>query len=139
MGSAENNLKNFHIDGAGARPDGTGSGYAWVRIGTDKQRIKRVDGWTNNEAEYWALVSVLKYLAGGSRVRIYTDSQVVCQQFNGKWAVNDPKLIDLLSRAREFIENKSLDVEVVWIPRERNEAGKLLERNGRAHALGFGG
>jgi hypothetical protein len=47
--------------------------------------------------------------------------------------VNDPKLIPLLSRAREFIEKKSLNVEVVWIPRERNEAGKLLERNRRAH------
>jgi ribonuclease HI len=129
-------LKIFHIDGAGSRPGGTGSGFAWVRIGTAKQRIKRVDGWTNNESEYWALVSVLKYLAGGSRAKIYTDSQLVCQQFNGRWAVNDSKLMSLLSVARELIQDKSLDIEVKWIPRELNSAGKLLERKGRSTQAG---
>jgi ribonuclease HI len=129
--SATGTVKLFHIDGAGARPDGTGSGFAWVRIGTDKQHIKRVDGLTNNAAEYRALLAVLKYLAEDSRAKIYTDSQVVCQQFNNRWAVNDPKLIQLLARAREFIEFKSLDIEVNWIPREQNVAGKLLERKGR--------
>jgi|ERR1019366_3905761 ribonuclease HI len=133
--STTGTLKVFHVDGAGARPDGTGSGFAWVRIGTEKQRVKRVDGLTNNEAEYRALLAVLKYLAEGSRARIFTDSQLVCEQFNGRWAVNDPKLIDLLSRARDLIENKSLHVEVAWIPRGQNEAGKLLERKGRAHLV----
>jgi ribonuclease HI len=129
-------VKLFHIDGAGQRPDGRGSGYAWVRLGTDKQRIQRVHGWTNNEAEYRALLSVLKYLADGSRAKIFTDSQLVCQQFNGRWAVNDPKLIPLLSRARDLIENKSLQVEVAWIPRGQNEAGKLLERKGQRGLAG---
>jgi ribonuclease HI len=121
-------LKVFHVDGAGARPDGTGSGFAWVRIGTEKQWIKRVDGLTNNAAEYRALLSVLSYLAEGSQARIYTDSQLVCQQFNRKWAVNDPKLIGLLSMVRELIERKSLEIELQWIPREQNAAGKLLEK-----------
>ena len=121
-------LKVFHVDGAGRRPDGTGSGLAWVRLGTEKQRIKWVDGWTNNEAEYQALNSVLKYLADGSRAHIYSDSQLVCQQFAGRWKVNDPKLNTLLSTARDLIKSKSLQVEVRWIPRERNFAGKLLER-----------
>jgi ribonuclease HI len=120
-------LKVFHVDGAGQRPDGTGSGFAWVRLGTEKQWIRRIDGWTNNQAEYRALISVLKYLADGSRARIYSDSQLVCQQFAGRWKVNDPKLNTLLSTARDLIESKSLEVEVRWIPREQNEAGKLLE------------
>src|ERR1039458_6284472 len=100
-------LKIFHIDGAGARPDGTGSGFAWARIGTEKQSIKRVEGLTNNEAEYRALLAVLKYLAEGSRARIFTDSQLVCQQFNGNWAVNDDKLATLLADRKSTRLNSS--------------------------------
>jgi len=32
--------KLFHIDGAGARPDGTGSGFAWVRLDRDEERVR---------------------------------------------------------------------------------------------------
>lgn len=121
-------MKIFHVDGAGMRPDGTGSGFAWVRIGTDEQRVCRADGLTNNAAEYRALISVLKHLAPGNRARIFTDSQLVCEQFNHRWSVNDPKLIRLLNRAEDLIEEKELEVQVRWIRREENIAGKLLER-----------
>ncbi len=122
-------MKEFHIDGSGARPDGTGSGFAWVRIGTEEQRIYRVDGLTNNMAEYRALISVLKHLAKGNRARIFTDSQLVCQQFNHRWSINDPKLIRLLDRAEDLIEESELEIEVQWIRREENVAGKLLEKH----------
>jgi ribonuclease HI len=121
-------VKTFHIDGAGARPDGTGSGFGWVRLGTNKQRIKRVDGLTNNQAEYRGLISVLEFLAVGSCALIRTDSQLLCEQFNRRWAVNDPHLARLLSDARELIREKKIDVEVRWISREENVAGKLLDR-----------
>jgi ribonuclease HI len=121
-------VKRFHIDGAGARPDGTGSGFAWVRLGTERQRVHREDGLTNNAAEYRALLSVLRYLAAGRRARIFTDSQLVCEQYNGRWAINDPKLVTLLTQARDLIEDKELEIEVRWIPREENVAGKLLDR-----------
>jgi ribonuclease HI len=121
-------LKLFHIDGAGARPDGSGSGFAWVRLGTQAQRVYQEDELTNNAAEYRALLSVLKYLAEGSRARVFTDSQLVCEQFHGRWSVNDPKLIDLRSKARDLIQKKLLDVDVRWIPRRENLAGKLLEK-----------
>jgi ribonuclease HI len=120
-------MKQFHIDGSGSRPDGTGSGFAWVRIGTEEQRVYRVDGLTNNQAEYRALLSVLKHLNYGNEARIFTDSQLVCQQFNRRWSINDPKLIRLLDRAEELIEDKQLEIDVQWIPREQNVAGKLLE------------
>jgi ribonuclease HI len=121
-------LKSFHIDGAGQRPDGSGSGFAWVRLGTDKQRVKRIDGLSNNQSEYRALLAVLRYVAEGSNVRICTDSMLVAEQFAGRWAVNNPELAKLLSTARELIEDKSLRVEVQWIPRQQNEAGRLLEK-----------
>lgn len=122
-------MKEFHIDGAGMRPDGSGSGFAWVRIGTDERRICRVDGLTNNVAEYRALISVLKGLNNGNAARIFTDSQLVCEQFNRRWSINDPKLIRLFDQAEDLIEEKQLEIEVRWIPRGENVAGKLLEKH----------
>jgi ribonuclease HI len=121
-------VKKFHVDGAGARPDGTGSGLAWVRIGTEKCRVKLIDGLSNNQAEYRALIDVLKYVAQGSSVCIKTDSLLVVEQFRGRWAVNDPILKGLLAEARNLVQAKKLEVEVEWIPRERNLAGKILDR-----------
>jgi ribonuclease HI len=97
-------------------------------LGTDKQRVKRVDGLTNNQAEYWGLIAVLQYLAEGSCAVIRTDSQLLCEQFNSRWAVNDAQLLALLSDARKLIREKKLDIDVRWIPREENVAGKLLDR-----------
>jgi ribonuclease HI len=126
MGESE--MKTFHIDGAGPRPDGTGSGFAWVRLDRDEERVRRVDGLTNNQAEYRGLIAVLKYLSPGSSARIHSDSQLVCEQFNDRWAVHDPDLRALLQKARDLIESKELSVQVRWIPREENLAGKLLDR-----------
>ena len=79
-------MKTFHIDGAGAGPDGLNSGYAFVYLGTGIQRVRRNDGMTNNQAEYSGLIAVLKYVAAGSQVSIYTDSELVCKQFSGQYA-----------------------------------------------------
>jgi len=125
---ADENLKNFFIDGAGARPDGTGSGFAWIRVDQDAQMVKCVDGLTNNAAEYRALIAVLKYLASGSTAVIRSDSQLLVQQFNGAWAVRDPHLSMLLSEARALIDEKGLKIKLRWIPRGENLAGKLLDR-----------
>jgi ribonuclease HI len=130
----EPQVKKFHIDGSGARPDGSGSGWAWIRPATGKQRIKRIDHLTNNAAEYEALVAVLEYVVPNSRLEIATDSALVCHQFNGRWAVNEPRLSSLLDEARELIEEKNLEVEVRWIPREKNLAGELLDRERRMSA-----
>jgi hypothetical protein len=47
----------IHCDGAGSRPDGKGSGFAWIRPHTGERYVERVDGLTNNQAEYRALIS----------------------------------------------------------------------------------
>ena len=120
--------KTFHIDGAGSRPDGTGARFGWVRLDQVRQRVKQLDGLTSNQAEYRGLLSVLAYLPPGSAAIISTDSQLLCEQFNSRWAVRDPALHDLLQRARRLIEEKDLEVQVRWIPRQENLAGKLLDR-----------
>jgi ribonuclease HI len=126
--------KVFYIDGAGSGPDGTGSGFGWVRPFTGKQRITWIDGLTSNEAEYRGLLGVLKYVACGSCVLILTDSQLVANQFTGKFGVYEPRLRRLLDKAKTLVAEKELDVEVRWIRRTRNLAGCLMDRSARPGA-----
>ncbi len=128
-GGSQISRKVFHIDGAGQGPDGKGSGWAWVYLDKDKEQIERVDGLTSNEAEYGALIGVLQYVKRGSSVLLFTDSSLVSNQFNGNFRVKEPRLKRLLDEARRLMEERNLEVEVRWIPRERNLAGKLLDRN----------
>ena len=130
----ENNVKKFFIDGAGQKPDGSGGGFCWVRQGTGTQRIKWQDQLTNNQAEYSALIAVVKYVRPGSHLEVSSDSMLVVQQFNGAWAVNDPELAKLLSEVRDVIDDKDLKVELRWVPRLRNLAGKLLEKRQKMQA-----
>jgi len=114
------------IDGAGQRPDGTGSGFAWVRASTGAKRVQRVDGLTNNQAEYRAMLAALDEIAQGSEIEILTDSVLVAEQFHDRYKVRNPILIKILSEVRALIARKKLTVCVSWIPREENIAGKLL-------------
>jgi ribonuclease HI len=115
-----------YVDGAGARPDGKGSGFAWIQENTGKRHIHREDGLTNNEAEYLGLRSALEDLPVGSNAEVSTDSTLVCGQFNGQYRVRDAKMSRLLDAVKQVIANKQLTVKVVWIPRQENLAGKLL-------------
>jgi len=124
----DKHVKRFYIDGSGEGPDGKGSGWAWVYVDRDKQQIERIDGLTSNEAEYRALIGVLLYVSRGSSVLIFTDSALVANQFNGKFRVQEPRLKRLLDEVRELVKERELDVEVKWIPRTENLAGKLLDR-----------
>ena len=126
--SEKTKVKTFYIDGSGEAPDGKGSGWAFVYEDQNLERVKRIDHLTNNEAEYHALIAVLNYVGRGSSVLIFTDSALVSKQFTGKYRVTKPRLKELLDEAKDLIEERSLDVEVRWIPRERNLAGKLLDR-----------
>src|SRR5438067_319375 len=116
-----------YVDGAGCRPDCSGSGYAWKRLDTNKHRVFWKDGLTNNEAEYRAVISALKRLPPACKVEIRSDSQLVVYQFAGKYSVRDPKLKRLLRRVHTLIAERGLEVQLVWIQRSENLAGKLLE------------
>lgn len=63
----------IYIDGAGCRPDGTGSGWAWIQSSSGEQLIEQIDGLTNRQAEYLALLSALFALRNGSSGLICTD------------------------------------------------------------------
>jgi ribonuclease HI len=94
---------------------------------------------TNNEAEYHALLKALsiidsKWLSPNKGklpqttgpFRIYSDSELMVKQVNGKYEVKDAKLRDLWSEVSE-LRKKVGHVSVEWIPREENYAGQWLE------------
>jgi ribonuclease HI len=114
------------IDGSGSKPDGSGSGFAWICTTTKEKKIEHVAGLTNNQAEYRAFVAALDALPNRSHAEFFSDSQVLCCQYQGTYRVRNPELEDLLLQARSLIKEKGLIVTLKWIPRARNLAGKLL-------------
>ena len=113
-------------DGSGQHPDGTSSGFAWVREDTKEQHIERVDGLTNNAAEYRAVISALQKLWPNSGAEILTDSLLVVSQLRGEYRILDPKLGKLASEVKTIAERKHLKLKLTWVPRKDNLAGKLL-------------
>ena len=69
-----------YTDGAGMRPDGKGSGFAWIIPATGEKKIIREDGLTNNQAEYRAILSAVENVADNISVQIITDSENTCCQ-----------------------------------------------------------
>ena len=102
----------IYCDGAGSRPDGKGSAFAWIQPNTGKRQIEYVDGLTNNQAEYRALISALTAIPEGSIATVLTDSQVVWSQVIGNYRVHHPELAELLSQVHRLIEEKNLTIDL---------------------------
>ncbi len=113
-------------DGAGSRPDGKGSGFAWVREDTGEKHVERVDGLTNNQAEYRAILSAVRALPSGSKVEVLSDSSLAVNQLAGLYRVRDSDLLDLWHQVRILIQNMALKVTFLSVPRKQNKAGKLI-------------
>lgn len=83
---------------------------------------------SNNEAEYLALIDAMQYAAqefgnGYRRVIIHSDSQLIVNQYNGRWTCGQPHLQKLLATAQrnaEFLEKMGMTVEVMWVKRTVN-------------------
>jgi ribonuclease HI len=119
-------LIRIFTDGAGKRPDGNGSGFAWIREDTRQHRVERIPGLSNNEAEYRGVISAIKSLPKGSKVEILSDSLLVVSQLRGEYRIRDLKLEKLATEVKTIAEQKRLLLKVTWIPRGENQAGKLI-------------
>jgi ribonuclease HI len=82
------------------------------------------DGATNKVAEYQAALSCLRGIwAAGWRheVRLHGDSQLVVRQFSGAYGCSAALLVPLLARLRQAATHFTR-LELVWVPREENDA-----------------
>ncbi len=113
------------------RPEGPPQYFAPTRIVTEE-----IGDRTNNEAEYHALLRLLKLLAiriksghpqvADEGIWVYSDSEVLVKQLSGDYKVKEERLRRLWEEAKDLIDELG-SVHVEHVPREENLAGLWLE------------
>jgi len=107
------------------------SGVAVVVRNTEGQILDAascyLEGMTNNEAEYEALILGLKLALARAdpAVTLLTDSQVVVGQMAGQFAVRDRKLAPRHEQASRLLARLPR-ATLIFIPRERNRLADAL-------------
>ena len=113
---------NIFVDGSG----GTNSGFGYFVKETGESFYEKKSGITNNQAEYMAIISVLKKFSGiTGEVVIYSDSKNTVSQLNHEYAINNDQLRSLARETWDLMAKLS-NLKITWIPRNQNLAGKML-------------
>lgn len=125
------NEAELYVDGASAsNPGKAGVGVVLKVNGRTVKKISKPIGvTTNNVAEYTALIEGLKLALteGLSKLKIYSDSELVVKQVSGDYKVKDKNLLRLYKQVKE-LEKQFSDIEIVHVRRENNkEADKLAK------------
>ena len=93
---------------------------------------------TNNVAEYTALAKALEWLITNNlfsdKVEIKSDSQLLVNHLLGKYKVKARRIIPLYETAI-LLKEKFPDVQIKWIPREKNTEADMLTRVAYERAL----
>lgn len=87
---------------------------------------------TNNVAEYTALVKALQWLLenklGYTKVEIKSDSQLIVNQLTGDYKVKSKRIMSLYKQVL-VLKSKFQDIQIKWVPREKNrEADRLTNK-----------
>jgi ribonuclease HI len=113
---------NVYVDGSGG-PDG---GFGYFVKETGKSFYEKKPEITNNQAEYMAIIAVLKDFADSAEeITILSDSKNTISQLNHEFAINNEKLRELAREAWSLI-GKFPKITLLWVPRKENLAGKML-------------
>ncbi|MGI0087919.1 MAG: RNase H family protein [Nitrosotalea sp.] len=113
---------SIFVDGSG----GLDSGFGFFVKETGESFYKKEPGITNNQAEFMAIIAALeKYLNSQDEIVIYSDSKNTVSQLNHEFAINNSQLRVLAMEAWELVA-KCKNLKIMWIPREKNLAGKML-------------
>lgn len=101
-----------------------------VTIADGSDVIGKGEGMTNNVAEYTALIYALKEVKRlrleNELLTIRSDSQLLVNQMNRKWAVKASLIIPLYKITKDLANG--LNYQIEWIPREENEEADRLTR-----------
>jgi len=121
------NLIKVYVDGS-IRANGKENAFGGVGVYClykDKPIVKLakiVVSKTNNESEYLAIINALEVLKEYNTYEliIYSDSQLVVNQLNNKWAINKKELFHYYNTVHFGINKRSGKVKIEWIPRTEN-------------------
>ncbi len=113
---------NVYVDGSG----GENSGYGYFVNETGESSYEKKPNLTNNQAEYLAIISVLKKFENSQEeIVIFSDSKNTVSQLNHEFAINNEQLRTLAQEAWLLI-GKFSNLTLTWVPRKENLAGKML-------------
>ena len=113
---------SIFVDGSG----GSNSGFGYFIKETGESFYEKKSDITNNQAEYLAIISVLKKFSDSTdEIMIYSDSKNTVSQLNHEYAINNEQLRNLAREAWKII-TKFSNLKIKWIPRNENLAGKML-------------
>ncbi|XP_061356402.1 uncharacterized protein LOC133300832 [Gastrolobium bilobum] len=84
---------------------------------------------SNNQAEYEALIAGLKQAKehGARKVQVFSDSQLVTSQIEGKYQDKGPLLMKYLSKVQEMMADSD-EVQVTHIPQRENSRADILSK-----------
>lgn len=97
------------------------------------------DNGTNNIAEWCGCLKAIEvwselrplvqklYPKVKRRVRIYSDSKLIVNQFNGSFVITHTKFLPYFKKARELAEEINFKY-LIWVPRERNKQADNLSK-----------
>lgn len=122
-------MPRIYFDG-GARPN-PGQMEAAVVVENGPRYRKDLGYGTNNVAEWVALLWALEVAAelGFDEFEVAGDSQLVINQAGGVYKVRQPDLVPLKAEFDRLAAQFPL-VRLIWVPREVNPAGWVLESPG---------
>jgi ribonuclease HI len=93
---------------------------------------------TNNVAEYTALAKALQWLLANNfnskKVEIKSDSQLVVNQLTGDYKVKARRILPLFKQVL-FLKTKFQDIQIKWIPRDKNREADSLTNKAYNKAL----
>ena len=120
---------HLYFDG-GSRGNPGPAGVGWVIVTGDgivAEGGERIGRATNNQAEYEALLRVLRAAKeyGFDELEIRGDSQLIVKQVNGAWNTNDPELREKRVSVRELLSHFD-SWSLKHVPREINERADKL-------------
>ena len=124
----------IHIDGA-ARGNPGPAGVGVVMMGPDgdimEQLHRGIGEATNNVAEYRALLLGLERALelGYTDVDVYSDSELLVRQLQGRYLVKHPALKELYELAKERI-GRYRRFSIQHVPREQNAEADALANRG---------
>lgn len=123
----QNRLK-IYTDGASRGNPGPASIGFLVLDSENKEVLKKaelVGKTTNNQAEYEAVIRALKEASELTKgyIDLFSDSQLLVKQLNGKWNVKDSKIKSLYSKVIELV-NQFEGVEFHKLPRENSKIAR---------------
>jgi ribonuclease HI len=92
---------------------------------------------TNNVAEYQGLLHCLEMAEehGAIALTVFSDSQLLVNQMNGRYRVKKSHLVELHTKAIETLGRGKIRFDIQYIPREKNRDADRLARSAiRSHS-----